>query len=71
MKRIDFLVMAKGKIRAAQVKQKHFCDLKRYKPGMYALGSQTQKKKRLEVAISIVKTFLCYKTDKEMILYNN
>ena len=46
------MVMAKEKIKAAQVKQKHYYDLKRYKAGVYALGSQvllkdhTRKKRK-------------------------
>ena len=52
VKRNDLLVMAKEKIKAAQVKQKHYYDLKPYKPGVYALGSQvllkdhTRKKRK-------------------------
>ncbi len=39
-KKNELLVAAKEKIKAAQVKQKHYYDLKRYKPGVYTLGSQ-------------------------------
>ena len=51
--------MAREKIKAAKVKQKHYYDLRRYKPGVYALGSlndhtrKTRKGGKLQV-----RTFL-------------